>query len=865
MNLISRLLVLVCIAIAPAVAIQAYNVLKLRKDLEAEVHRNTAQFAADAAAEIDTVVHSTRLLLGSIAASPAVVQGNAEECTAHVAAIERRFPEYTRIGVVDADGNVTCYSQARHLKVDLESRAYLREALQRDTFTVGLLTRGAASGRHSLPMALPVQGGQGRPRLVFAALDLGWLSERLAGRSIPDGGSITVADRAGTIIARNPMPERFIGTRIPDAYLHLLEAAEPGTVEVQSQDGTSRLLGYVPPARNGSGLYVSAGLSTRAAFSAIDAASRSGLLLVAFGSAVALAAALVGGYAFIRRPVNGLLATTRRWRDGDLAARVPTSGLGGEIDHLAHAFNEMADAVRRRDEALRANERRLLQRERDFSDLLVASSPDGILGYDPSFRVTTWSPAAERMIGLPQEAVVGRSFFALFPSARGTALEAAMRAALAGESREIPGMPYPAETGRQGSIEMQHFPLRDNSGTVVGGIAFIRDATERERLESRLREAQKLEAVGRLTGGIAHDFNNLLQALSGCLRLVRRKSSEPALEPLVETGLQTVERGAKLTQQLLAFARRQDLRPEAVDLRKRILGMSDLLARALREDIRLEIDAEEGLWPVDIDATQFELAILNLAVNARDAMPRGGELRIRARNVTGSEIRTEFAGVEPAGHFVRISVSDSGEGMPPEVLARAFEPFFTTKDVGRGSGLGLSQVYGFVRQSGGQIRIASRPGDGTDVLLMLPRSGGQPVAAEAVERPEQVASGARILLVEDDPAVAAMLAEGLADLGYEVSQAPGPKEALALLSGTGRIDLLLSDIVMPGGMNGVELARTARRIRPGIRVLLATGYSEGIAVGGEFRIIPKPFRIEALQDAIERELQPAPAADARAD
>ena len=361
--------------------------------------------------------------------------------------------------------------------------------------------------------------------------------------------------------------------------------------------------------------------------------------------------------------------------------------------------------------------------------------------------------------------------------------------------------------------------------------------------EDKLRQAQKLEAVGQLTGGVAHDFNNLLQALGGCLSMIGRRTDDPKVRPLLDAGQQAVDRGAKLVQQLMAFARREGLRPEPIDLRDRVLAMSGLLERALRADIRLMTRFGPGLWPIEADPTQFELALINLAVNARDAMPGGGSLTVEAANVTLAA--GDLSGLK--GDFVRLSVTDTGCGMAPEVLVKAFDPFFTTKEVGKGSGLGLAQVYGLARQSGGTAWIESEQAVGTTVNLLLRRSvepvrrvEETPVLAPATRR-----SG-RVLLVEDDPIVASTVFAALEDAGYAVLQVTTADEALPLLAGEVSIDLLFSDVVMPGRLSGVDLAREAHRLRPALPVVLTTGYSEAVAQVEGVRVLAKPYRIDEL-------------------
>ncbi|WP_208621103.1 hybrid sensor histidine kinase/response regulator [Azospirillum oryzae] len=409
------------------------------------------------------------------------------------------------------------------------------------------------------------------------------------------------------------------------------------------------------------------------------------------------------------------------------------------------------------------------------------------------------------------------------------------------------------------------------SWTAVPDDRFIhavgRDVTARKeseaalrRAEDQLRQAQKMEAVGQLTGGVAHDFNNLLQALSSCLTMIGRRSAEPKLAPLLEAGMQAVDRGAKLVQQLMGFARRDSLRPEPIDVRDRVLGMAGLLERALRADIRLETRFAPGLHPIEADPTQFELALINMAVNARDAMPEGGTLSIAAENRTlgpGDASGLDGAGLE--GEFLRLTVADTGTGMTPEVAAKAFDPFFTTKEVGKGSGLGLAQVYGLARQAGGTVWIESRPGEGTRIVLLLRATAGVPrVPAVAADAARPFIAGARVLMVEDDPVVASSVAAALEESGWTVLRAGSADEALPLLAGDERIDLLFSDVVMPGRLSGIDLSREAAVLRPGLPVVLTTGYSEEVARTEGIAVLSKPYRIDTLLQTLHEALRKIP-------
>jgi signal transduction histidine kinase/ActR/RegA family two-component response regulator len=371
------------------------------------------------------------------------------------------------------------------------------------------------------------------------------------------------------------------------------------------------------------------------------------------------------------------------------------------------------------------------------------------------------------------------------------------------------------------------------------------EIAERERAEARLLQAQKMEAVGQLTGGIAHDFNNLLTAVIGSLDLLLRRSDEEKARRLAKNALQAAERGAQLTSQLLAFSRRQRLSPAPVHPNEIVSGMGDLLARSIGPHVRVETRLDPTLWKALADPTQLELMLLNLAINARDAMPAGGRLTIATQNV--EPVPAQLASELSAGQYVAISVSDTGTGMSPSVLARAFEPFFTTKEQGKGTGLGLAQLYGFAKQSGGTARIESREDEGTTVTLYLPRTRED--AASAVSSLPEVkpAQRARILVVDDDDDVRLVAATMIEEIGYEVVSAAGGEAALKALDEE-QFSLLLTDVAMPG-MTGVDLARRVRVAHPNLPILFASGYADVQTFGAELtdeNMLKKPYRISDL-------------------
>ncbi|CAH0277329.1 Sensor kinase CckA [Pseudomonas sp. Bi70] len=376
---------------------------------------------------------------------------------------------------------------------------------------------------------------------------------------------------------------------------------------------------------------------------------------------------------------------------------------------------------------------------------------------------------------------------------------------------------------------------------------------QRVQAEEQLRQAQKMEAIGQLTGGIAHDFNNLLAGILGSLELIQRKlpgDEHPQLARFVDAAIASANRGASLTHRLLAFARRQSLDMRPVEVNTLVRALEELLVRTLGEQISLETRLADDLWPTRSDGHQLENALINLAINARDAMPDGGRLRIETRNTQLGELEAQNHQV-PAGDYLLLSVSDTGCGMPEEIIRHAFEPFFTTKPIGQGTGLGLPMVYGFVKQTGGYLHLESRVGRGTTLNLYLPRLPVAPAELPHSATPEAPrGTGERILVVEDDKVVRMLMVEVLEELGYSLIQASDAQSALGLLEQHAPLDLLLTDVGLPG-MNGRQLADAARQRQPNLKVLFATGYAEGAELrdgylGNDMDMIAKPFSFESL-------------------
>lgn len=386
--------------------------------------------------------------------------------------------------------------------------------------------------------------------------------------------------------------------------------------------------------------------------------------------------------------------------------------------------------------------------------------------------------------------------------------------------------------------------------------------TERERVEASLRQSQKMEAVGQLTGGLAHDFNNLLTGISGSLELTRARLSQgkaDSVDRYITTAQEAVKRAAALTHRLLAFSRRQALEPKPTNVNRLVTGMEELIRRTVGPAIDVEVVGAGGLWSTLVDPNQLENALLNLCLNARDAMPQGGRLTVETANRWLDERGARDHDIAP-GQYISLCVTDTGTGMEPDVAAHAFDPFFTTKPLGQGTGLGLSMIYGFARQSGGQIRIYSEVGKGTSMCLYLPRHHDDPNFSDTMNVPEaseSLGDGEVVLVIDDEPSIRMLITDVLSDTGYSVLEASDGPAGLRVLQSAARIDLLITDVGLPGGMNGRQVADAARTLRPDLRVLFITGYAENASMENGnlekgMHVLAKPFEVERLATRIRQ-------------
>ena len=500
----------------------------------------------------------------------------------------------------------------------------------------------------------------------------------------------------------------------------------------------------------------------------------------------------------------------------------------------------------------RVLQQRKLRDNRDFYELILDSVPIRIAHIDDQMRVGYANHSYEEWFGKSKSFLLGKHVSEIMSPEGYAEARPGMERALRGES--ISFQVNPIRNGVAHRLAVHYLPHVSREGKVLGFFSVVQDMTEFRQLEEKLVQAQKMEAVGQLTGGLAHDFNNLLGVILGNLQLLERPlRDDEKMHRKVKTATRAAMRGADLTRRLLAFSRRQILEPKVVDLHDLVDNLNELVHRTLGEGIDIATDFPESLWPTMVDPSQLETAILNLAINARDAMPGGGSLRIVCGNhlVDAKESR-DIGGIIP-GEYVTVKVSDSGIGMRREVLRQVFEPFFTTKEVGKGSGLGLSMVYGFAEQSGGTVTIESEPHMGTSVTIYLPRaeSDEPDLREETLIHKFMPGGNERILVVDDEDDVRETVIALLHELGYETLEASNGPEALAVVRNGAEVDLLLSDVRMPGGLYGPALARQVRLLKPGIKVMFTSGFAENHTIQREewvsgAEMLTKPYKNEEL-------------------
>jgi len=775
-------------AILPALAIQAYNEIELNRAREAEVRENALRLAKFASGELDRIIENGHGLAVALANLPAVRNHDTAGCSDYAAALTKVFPQYLTMGAIDLDGHVFCSSRPIPPGASAADRWFFNEAIQSGKFVIGDYLIGRLVKKPILPLALPFSGSDGRiAGAVYVSLDIDWLT-----RYFQSDRQIN-NDATLAIADRNGV----ILVRLPDNARYV---------------GTKFAEVYHP--------YIFANGPGTAEIEGVDGIHR------------------ILGYAPVLYPPSGLFVGVGLTTATAFAAVNDASRAGFILIGVGLAIGLLVAWLGGRyfiswpiDKLVRASAQWRRGNFAARSDLGRGGSEIVHLGRtfdDMAGGLQRRQQANAELLATLESRVQERT--QILEAAQAELKEA--NSGLESQARDL------ASTNRELQLEMQR----------------------REQAEEALRHLQKIEALGQLTGGVAHDFDNLLQVILGSLDTAHRRlmrgepiTAENGWEQ-VQPAIRSAERAAALTQQLLAFARRQPLSPQALDINRLVSGMSELLRRTLDETIKIETVLAGGLWPVFADSSQLESAIINLAVNARDAMPDGGRLTIETANTYLDEAYAAAHEEVVAGQYVLLAITDDGAGMTREVLRQAFDPFFTTKEVGQGTGLGLSQVYGFIKQSGGHIKVYSEPAQGTTVKMYLPRLVSTEAPAKISAQSGAIPGGSKgelILVVEDEDDVRASTVGMLEELGYGVLKAPDGHAALRLLADYPEIRLLFTDVGLPGGLNGRQLADAAHATRPDLRVLYTTGYARNAIVhhgtldpGVELMV--KPFTYTAL-------------------
>ena len=741
--------------------------------------------------------------------------------------------------------------------------ATIRQVFATGRPAVSDVYKGAITKSPVVTIDVPVRAADGTVAYALSSLPrLDDFAEIIRRQRLPEGWLASVFDRRGVNVARNLHPEQYVGQTAAPALLQHLVTGPEGIFRATSREGIEVVSAFSHVEPSGWAVALGLPLSDLTA-PAVSAALR---VLAVTGAALLIGVILA---VVVSRQVTGPMAVLRRLasatnRDEVLSA--PPTGLD-EADEVAQALRVAEH--RRRQSEMKRNEA-----ERQ-SQSIFETSQDVIQVADGYGRLVQASPSSAKVFGYRPEEMIGRSTQDfILPEDLETA-RTETRAARHGRAARHFRCRYVHKDGHVVALLwMAVWSEPDHRYFFIG-----RDMTEYEYTEEQLRQAQKMEAVGQLTGGVAHDFNNILMIIMANVdALEEDEKLDPRLLARIKGIGDATQRAADLTRQLLAFSRKQALRPQRTNINDLVAVTSKLLRRTLGARIEIESVLADDLWSVEIDRAQLEAALVNLCINARDAMPDGGRLLIETRNTALDE---DYVARNPdaiVGDYVRLAVTDTGSGMPPDVLNKVFEPFFTTKAAGKGTGLGLSMVYGFVKQSNGHIKIYSEVGSGTSIELFLARYVGKREKAATVQNPSMPGDGERILVAEDDSQVRASVVHQLESLGYTVEEAADGAAALAAAESASQpYDLLLADVIMPGALNGKALADEVTRRWPKTKVVFMSGYTHDAIVhqgrlDAGVLLLSKPFRRSDLAQIIRQALddpgdpdQSAPGPDRRGD
>lgn len=980
-SLRTRLVLLVLIAVLPALGLMLLTTFEHRKTAVATLQEETLRLVRLAVSHEKHVVNGTRQLLASLAELREVQSMNSDSCAKIFEGVLRQYPQYVNIAAADAKGEFFCSAAPLQEKVhvDLADLRHFREAVESGKFSVGNYQTDPVVDKPALHFAYPVLGSDGKSvAAILAAFDLSWFGNLAADIHLPDGAAFTVRDSDGTILARYPDPEQWVARSVPEAgILQAMLSQKEGVAETRGIDGIRRIYAFSALRRSPeSGVFVSVGIPSETAYAKSDHELKRNLAGLAVAAVLAILAARFFGELFVMRRVYVLLDATQRLAAGQRNIRVSSDKrVSGpdEIGKLARAFDEMAKAIEERESALEKS-------ENEYKAIFETTGTSTVL-IDEDTTIVRANRQFEKLSGFPKEELENRKSWTLFfveenlrimrnyhrlrrinpdlapacyetrfvdrfgslsevlvnvsmvqgakrsvisfldiseekkavdalrrseehyrrffeedltgdfiadPSSRIKSYNPAFASMFATNSdrgksdwsltdffgSKAAWNEFLAELKRNKRLEYWEAQLKrldqkrvDVIGNVIGAFdenmrlveikGYFFDDTERKRLQTQVRQSQKMEAVGRLAGGVAHDFNNYLSVIFGNTEMLlyvipADNPSRKKIEEIRKAG----ERASLLTRQLLAFGRKQVFQVRTISLNWVVSEMEKMLRRLIGEHIRLNIVQDPELAPVRVDVGQIQQVIMNLAVNSRDAMPEGGEISIETKNLALDENACGEFGVE-AGSYALLTVADNGVGIDRETIGMIYEPFFTTKNEGKGTGLGLSTVYGIVRQSKGGIRVHSEQGKGTSFYVCFPAHTGpseaeEPAGSGCHGTSTQSVHDETILLVEDEDMLRTTFLRMLRSRGFRVLEARNGAEAIRVCDEfEGEIQLMISDVVMPE-LSGLKAAEALAAKRPDMKVLFTSGYPDKAAdflddvSCGHIPFLQKPFGADSL-------------------
>jgi signal transduction histidine kinase/ActR/RegA family two-component response regulator len=849
---------LVMLAILPALVLSLANGLELRRASAARAGEDALLLARQASNNRSELTERTRQLLVALGQVPALREGDPASGSAFLADVLKVYPAYANLGTASPGGDVVCSAIPATTTVSIADRAWFQRAMETREFVVGEYSTGPISGKAVILLAYPALDASGEvQRVLFASLDLVWLSRFSLLAQLPAGYSLTMLDSSGNVLAHYPDPELWVGKAVPESSLAqaIPGHSEAGFADTVGLDGVHRLYGIAPLTGPGvaSPGYVLVGVPASVAYAAADWALRRNLAALVLSAVLALLVALFGGRWVIVAPVNALLATTKRLASGDLGARSPIAAPQGEMGRLGLAFNDMAES---------------LQRQQELTRIILDNLTESVVVFDGEGRLAFLNPTALEWYAISALTVPAEQWAArnnLYqPDARTPLRPEDTPPARALRGEHVRGLEVAiVPVGKPPRYVLASAdPLLDTAGRKIGAIVAMYDITERKHMEAQIRRTQRMESIGTLASGIAHDLNNVLTPIMMACSLLRPATRDPENSKLVDAVETNVERGAALVRQILAFARGVEGEHIAVQVRSLLQEMDKVAKETFPRAIQVRVQAPGELWGVQGDPTQLMQVLLNLCVNARDAMPEGGTLSLTGRNLMADPGFCSLHLEAQEGPYVVIGVSDTGTGIAPEHVQFLFEPFFTTKE--QGSGLGLSIVYGIVKSHGGFVTVHSEPGGGSRFDVYLPAVG----EASAAEQPApqaalSVGHGELILVVDDELSIREMARAVFETYGYRVLCAADGREAMALCGlHRGEIALALVDSMMPV-MSGAATLRALRQMSVQFKIICASGFNPVVtqtqlADLGVNAFLAKPYTARLLLETVHQLLSESP-------